>query len=188
MTKPSAGQLLQQYIADHEKNVESFAKAIGVGTASVYRWFDTHGPRSNVVRVVIEMRTKGKIKAEMWPMPGSRWNGAATAAKKKKIAKKLVNKNSKKKNSKKIVKTTTRKKVALSESQKRAVKKFLKAAKSDSQKRSLSRAIRTARSISKIAVDRVLRRERNRPAALRKALADIEAAKKAPPTPPAAAI
>lgn len=107
MTKPSAvstGQLLQQYIANHEKNVQSFAKAVGVGTASVYRWFGKHGPRSNVVRVVVEMRTGGRIKAEMWPTPGSRWGKAkmkAAKAAKKKITKKLVKK--KDKNSKKIL-------------------------------------------------------------------------------------
>jgi len=116
MTKPSdgptTGQLLQQYIANHEKNVQSFAKAVGVGTASVYRWFGKHGPRSNVVRVVVEMRTGGRIKAEMWPTPGSRWAGVAMKQAKKKIAKKsakkrvkkIVKTNSKKKNSKKSAK------------------------------------------------------------------------------------
>lgn len=127
MTKPSAGQLLQQYIADHEKNVASFAKAIGVGTASVYRWFDTHGPRSNVVRVVIEMRTKGKIKAEMWPMPGSRWNGTAKAgaAKARAAKKKIVKPISKKK---KIVKILESKKISKKRPMKHAAKRAVKPA------------------------------------------------------------
>lgn len=122
MTKPSAGQLLQQYIADHEENVASFAKAIGVGTASVYRWFDTHGPRSNVVRVVIEMRTKGEIKAEMWPMPGSRWSGTAKAGTAKK---KIVKPVSKKK---KIVKILESKKISKKRSLKRVAKRAVKPA------------------------------------------------------------
>ncbi len=122
--KKTTGQLLQEFIAKNEKNVESFAKAIGVGTASVYRWFGEYGPRSKAVRMAVEVQTGGKIKASAWPESRSRWTGHKKAVKKvagKKRGKKAVGKKAAgKKAAKKTVKKTAKK------NGKKAVKKTAK--------------------------------------------------------------
>ena len=125
------------------------------------------------MRVVIEMRTGGRIKAEMWPTPGSRWKKENSG----KISKKKINQ------------------VALSDSQKRTLDNFMSTAESKLERQIVRLAIRTARTISAGEVDRMLRRYGHQQAALRKDLAKLEAMKlvasakaKTPPTPPAAAI
>lgn len=91
-TKPSsgkktAGETLREYIDQHEKNVETFAKKLGVGVASVYRWISISGPRSKVVKLALQQQTNGKVLAASWPPAKSRWDGHVKAVKVTKAAK-----------------------------------------------------------------------------------------------------
>lgn len=96
--KKTAGETLREYINQHEKNVETFAKKLGVGVASVYRWISISGPRSKVVKLALQQQTNGKVLAASWPPAKSRWDGHVKAVKKtkaggkKKAAKKTASK------------------------------------------------------------------------------------------------
>lgn len=85
--KKTAGETLREYIDQHEKNVESFAKKLGVGVASVYRWISISGPRSKVVKLAVQQQTNGKVLASSWPPAKSRWDGHVKAVKPTKKAK-----------------------------------------------------------------------------------------------------
>ena len=74
-----AGQLLGEYILEHEKNVDSFSKKLGAGVASVYRWIAASGPRSQIIRVAIENQTGGCVPASLWPEARNRWTAAKEA-------------------------------------------------------------------------------------------------------------
>lgn len=86
--KKTAGDMLREYIDQHEKNVESFAKKLGVGVASVYRWISVSGPRSKVVKLAVQQQTNGKVLAASWPPSKSRWDGHVKAVKPAKPASK----------------------------------------------------------------------------------------------------